>query len=568
MALAHTKNLAVWVFVSLTIAACSNGSGGGPRGPAVGAGRPGADQARTGDPTKEAENKEKPNQPTNPFVAPAATVTGTLTGGGSEFGAVIGGTTGGGGSTGALGLVQGGVNTNGNVNVLERQTGGVANAANVPYSDSSRDLMIEYLKNEFANLQPEAGSSISSEKLRVDSEDLAASVTNILAYTGTNRQTAVIIEKKATNSQQVVQYKFSGVLNAQQTNVLRMDLTNGKPEAFAGNMYLRVTCFDRNINSCQHMVLALEQRDERGQLCKRAFAIHRFGDAHMRVEQRALYAIANTNNEAFREFVTYLKNTIDYRVAVLGGRAPTGRMPMAHSFGFRSWSVIRGAAGFDLYLKSALSSDRTGPTGRYRDVFVVQGPLVAPGGAAPLVGIEHVPVNIFGYTEDTSLPDIPYMGEVSNGGGRYASMVNEGYLVFNDGKGRLSIRLQFGGGEYLIMSIFEMRAVTMTVQEFARRFGAPVQVGAAPPARERQEREAQGGRGQRDGDPAFNYPCQAEEFERYQTEYDRLAGANGTANRTQRRALEAAFRARCCVGYDESLPQWQVEPFNKCSTSK
>jgi len=227
-----------------------------------------------------------------------------------------------------------------------------------------------------------------------------------------------------------------------------------------GGFHATVMCVDMG-QSCQHKIVVIDQLDERGVSCKRAFAVHRFGDALMINDQNFLTASKHPNTPSNASDIgTYLYNTslCVKQHSPLASERKVGRCdlyPRAHSLGLKTWAVAGGFGAFEILLEGTPAPDEQNT----RDVMILRGPSVAAGGGW-IYGPAQDYLSIVGFRKNIHNDNDPMNWNATRADG-FAGLISNARLLSNNGRGIIEARLVFGYDASLVFRIESLAFSTM-----------------------------------------------------------------------------------------------------------
>lgn len=319
-------------------------------------------------------------------------------------------------------------------------TGGV-DSQNRFFTDGKSDVIMARLigrMNEQVNLE--------SEVFFNDSVELAARLKNVDVSANIHNG-AVSALVQFVEQDEDVEIVFEGRLQNRMAPMRQVSQTHG----YSFNAY--VTCIDANQAECKNTILVLEHIVN-GEICKRLFVVHRFGDAKFTMADEDYVGYSGFINDNHRNFMEYMSNTAHFNrylyscvasnnnllVRSQGDQSCNelqsqsahgfnGRLPRARVLGYRTWAAAYGASYFNLFFREAQRGNDP------IDVFHVYGPLLTSQN---------------GVAYDRSLQVEGYLttpsGQILRGTGQsFGEGIASAKLLSNDGHGYLDLSFTFRG---------------------------------------------------------------------------------------------------------------------------
>jgi hypothetical protein len=376
-----------------------------------------------------------------------------------------------------------------NPNAITNTTGGT-DANNSPYSDAYDDQFLGMLRTQMDNLTLPPGSApgYTVDIFKSRSMDLAKSIKNIWFFTNRNRNSKAIVEFVDQDTQNAVHLTFQGPLSASQVGTLPLIRSLSTDIPLGQTFNLTVVCVDNSPLTCQSAVLILEQLNAQTLVpCKRAYAIHRYGDAHFRINSQSIIDQGPMSSGPYNIFLDYLTKTICFADGILYRdnnyqqvwNAATAKCnaglhsyPAMEALGLRNWAVAYGDAEFSVVMKETTNVDNSAAAndvGSYmRDVTVFNGPMKAPGGNNGFVGMSPITLRYFSYLENKNNPDEEPQFDSSTGYGGFAQYFRDVLLTYNNGKGVIALHFDFSESESLNMDIISLVYQTMSIDLFTK----------------------------------------------------------------------------------------------------
>ncbi len=222
-------------------------------------------------------------------------------------------------------------------------------------------------------------------------------------------------------------------INTTMTGVLNGRTAELKQIQPVGNFELRAhsICVDAN-QECRNVVIVLGHVIN-GQLCKRAYINHRWmmggvGDGHFTLSKEDYEAWNKPISRAQKAFLRMVANTVHYNKVLFReiGNEPL-KYPRLGFLGVRSWAVAYGKSGFEITMKKLAlnggTSDETKFSGELTKSWVS--------------GDVTQELNVSGNYNDAEVND--RFDE------RFAPSISQVLLVNNDGRGNLTLQIDFTG---------------------------------------------------------------------------------------------------------------------------
>lgn len=286
-----------------------------------------------------------------------------------------------------------------------------------------------------------------AQELRVDSEQMAMAVNQI--NLAVDRQ-IISLNLVLRFADREINEDFSGYLTGQNRTAQLQQRSSRSGEQFV----IQATCVDRDTN-CRNVILKIDQIRE-GQVCRTVYAVHRWmmdgvGDGHFTLareeynkssqiflEDKAIQKAQKegkkydkeliVKNRAERAFLRVVGNTIHYNRMMNGeSHRELSRTPRLGFLGVRSWAVAYGPSFFEITMGKA----KAGAGGRLSDSTRFAGLLTKPrvaGEVAETMSIEG----------EYSNPQIDERYD-----DQFAKSITKAQLVDNDGRGNLTLQVQF-----------------------------------------------------------------------------------------------------------------------------
>ncbi len=231
---------------------------------------------------------------------------------------------------------------------------------------------------------------------------------------------------------------------------------------YDGKISATATCIDAG-NSCQHQILTIRElkRGPKGlEPCKIAYVIARSFDAHIRLAAIDTVRPESQPNANYAKVMTYLNNTVKCSNARRGeGPWTLCKPPASSTIGLASWSVAFGASAFDLTLEEDAGTNQP-----IVDVTRLSGLLTSPGG-----NVESGPstrrLRVEGGQKNINYGNDRTLYQLKERTGKYVSAIQFAQLTKNNGRGRLSINLNFGYNASAEFDVFPLAFPTMTMEQ-------------------------------------------------------------------------------------------------------
>lgn len=318
-------------------------------------------------------------------------------------------------------------------------TGGV-DSRNRYFTDGKSDVVMARLigrMNEQMRLH--------SREFFNDSIELSTRLANVdVAANIHNNYVSALVE--FVEQDENVEIRFEGTLQNRMAALRQVSQSQG----YHFNAY--VTCVDADTAECKNTILVLEHIVN-GEICKRLFVVHRFGDAKFIMSDEDYVHFSGFMNENHRNFMEYISNTAHYNRYLYScvftnnnlllrsqgdGSCDelqrqsnfgfNGRLPRAQILGYRTWAAAYGASYFNIFFKEAQRGQDP------IDVFHVYGPLLYSQN-----GVAYDRLQVEGYLTTPS-------GSVLRGTGQsLGEGLSSAKLLKNDGHGYLDLSFTFKG---------------------------------------------------------------------------------------------------------------------------
>ena len=238
------------------------------------------------------------------------------------------------------------------------------------FTDSKEDDVMTYLRHVMRDLPTEEGYQEQSFELakRINLVDVITDVKS--------RTVSLTIGIKDEKNAKGVETKnlrlhFKGSLNGNTHAMMKLVTTSDKAFEFAAVVY----CVDKS-NTCQNTIVELVQT-RNGRPCKQVFAIHRFSNFHfLPADDSVTRFEMGSMNPQFMTVMEVVANTLDANEKIRLKQAHLIRSPLFQSLALKTFSVVEGAAMFNLLFTTSTSYTQGASNEVLLDRMVIAGPLL------------------------------------------------------------------------------------------------------------------------------------------------------------------------------------------------
>lgn len=332
---------------------------------------------------------------------------------------------------------------------------------NASFTDSKEDEVMTYFRWIMAKLPVEDGYREQSYELakRINLIDVTMTKPNDKFDYGIKGRTVYLtVEiKDEKNNQGVetknVRMKFVGSLNGNTHAIMKLQEISDKTYEFGAIVY----CIDKS-NTCQNSIVELVQY-RHGLPCKQAFAVHRFSNFHLRFVDDSLgrYQTGSANPQ-FMTVMQTMANTVDAKDKVYANQRHLIQSPLFTAQGFKTFSVVNGAAMFNLLFTQSTSYTSGAYNEVLQDKFVIAGPLLPSFDKDLVITSQYKLVS----TEEL-VPDPHRTG--------LAGKIAHARLLANNGRGALQIGIEYSSTpvEKSVFNVMTLAYDTYDLAQFLNR---------------------------------------------------------------------------------------------------